>query len=416
MTPFTYDQFVSDLRSALHYLYDPVHLRRSSLVRLFGLEGEFDPAAALQNLLTAAVRALKPAEDEPPQSPAWQIFDILNLQNIRQSSREMIAGQLGISERQLRREQRLALEALAQYLWQRHFQAAAPGSTSGVPGSTSGGPGSTSGAAEAEPRLVLETELAWLKDPAFQQQGSLDEVFVTIQRLAQPLAAQWQVALQIELPEDLADLPVLQMVMRNILLTVLSVVIPRARQAPVRLSARLREGTLELVVACSAQGGLVSDEREAATMRAAQGIAALYGVGIQVLSRENCFEVLVQTAAPQQIQVLVIDDNADWHDLLKRYVVGSRYRVISTRDPQSAVALARSAQPAAIFLDVMMPNVDGWQVLSELRADQAVGSIPIAICSILPLEGLALSLGVNAFLQKPVTQEQFLGVLERLVG
>ncbi len=68
MEELTYDQFVDYLRSALHYLYDPVRLRSSPLVDLLGLTQEFDKAAALQQLLTAAIRALKPDEDEPPQS------------------------------------------------------------------------------------------------------------------------------------------------------------------------------------------------------------------------------------------------------------------------------------------------------------------------------------------------------------
>ena len=106
------------LRSALHYLYDPVHLRRSPLVELLDLGGAFDTAAALQQTLVAAIGALKPADDEPPQSRAWRIYDVLNFHYVRQLTREAVAMQLGVSERQLRREQRLAIEALGQHLWQ----------------------------------------------------------------------------------------------------------------------------------------------------------------------------------------------------------------------------------------------------------------------------------------------------------
>ena len=63
-----------------------------------------------------------------------------------------------------------------------------------------------------------------------------------------------------------------------------------------------------------------------------------------------------------------------------------------------------------------MHNVDGWQILSELRHDPATAAIPIIICTILPVADLALALGANAFLQKPVTQEQFLQTLGRWAG
>ena len=84
MNQFTRNEFVGFLRSALHYLYDPIHLRRSPLVDILGLAGEFDPAAALQHILTEAIRALKPADDESPPSKAWRVYEMLNFQYIRQ--------------------------------------------------------------------------------------------------------------------------------------------------------------------------------------------------------------------------------------------------------------------------------------------------------------------------------------------
>ncbi len=65
-----------------------------------------------------------------------------------------------------------------------------------------------------------------------------------------------------------------------------------------------------------------------------------------------------------------------------------------------------------ILLDVMMQHVDGWQVLSDLRQEPTTSHIPVIICTILPVEGMALSLGANAFLQKPVSQQQFLHALD----
>ena len=117
MDDLTHNQFVALLRSALHYLYDPVHLRRSPLVEVLALSSEFDQAAALQQTLIAAIREMKPSDDEAPHSSAWRIYDTLNMQYVRQLGRDDVATQLGISERQMRREQRSAIEALAQHLW-----------------------------------------------------------------------------------------------------------------------------------------------------------------------------------------------------------------------------------------------------------------------------------------------------------
>jgi len=114
--------------------------------------------------------------------------------------------------------------------------------------------------------------------------------------------------------------------------------------------------------------------------------------------------------------VLVIDDNADWLVLLQRYAAGSHYQVVGTRDPATARSLVEKVQPAVIFLDVMMQGIDGWQILSELRHEPVTSRLPIIICTILPVEDLALSLGATAFLHKPVTQDQFLQILDQQIG
>ena len=404
MERLAYEQFVAQLRSALHYLYDPVHLRRSPLVEELGLAGEFDRAAALQHILTEAIHTLKPSEDEPPQSRAWRVYDLLSFQYIRQFDREVVAMQLGISERQLRREQRVALEALAQRLWKQFDLASLPDFA---------GPEEASPAPSPEPDQALSEELVWLEDAAAEQRIPLGETLQTVRSLAQPLAQQWQVPLQISIQAGLSDLLVAQLALRNILLTILSVAIPQAGHGSVTISAARSDSEIELSVACCDSGSQTSfSDKDTAGLDTARRLATFYGARLSVPRQRQDFAVTLTLPAPKQVPVLVIDDNADWLELLQRYVAGSRYHVIGTRRPETARDLAEKMQPEVIFLDVMMPNVDGWQILSELRHEPETSRIPVVICTILPVEGLALSLGVNAFLQKPVTQDEFLRTLD----
>lgn len=411
MEPLTNDGFVSYLRNALHYLYDPVHLRRNILVKLLGLDHEFDPATALQQLLTAAIHRLKPAEDESPQSNAWRIYDTLNLQYIRQYSRSMVATQLGVSERQLRREQRLALEALTQTIIRHHnivlrdspeISAAEPASEEDL---------------TADDALIAE--LSWLKNPEFEQRSSLEEALETVNSLVQPLSQQWHAPIQIEIQTGVEDFQVAQLVIRNILLTILSVVIPLSGQRPIRITSSRQGAVIEIRVACdySTHSRQPFSDKDNASIDTARRLASINGALLAITQTEAGLMVnILLPADPDRVPVLVIDDNADWLDLLKRYAVGSRYQVIGLREPESARRLAEKLQPAVIFLDVMMPNIDGWQIISELRQERATRQIPVIVCSILPLEGLALSLGVNAFLQKPITQSQFLAALDQQIG
>lgn len=401
----TYDQFVMYLRSALHYLYDPVHLRGSPLVALLGLAREFDTAAALQQRLTTAIRTLKPAEAEPPQSRAWRVYDTLTFHYVRQLSREAVAMQLGISERQLRRGQRVALEVLAQHLWPQIDHTARQPVEAPV-------------AAVTPPAAVdqaLSEELVWLKKTVTEPSIPLRAALHTVQTLAQPLAQQWQVPLLVEVSPTVAELPVAPLALRSILLTVLNVALPQAGQGPVVIAVDRAGRTIEVTVTCRTgrMAPCPLSEKDQASLQTAQTLAAFYDAHLLFPAQAvTGFAATLTLPTPEQIPVLVIDDNADWLALQQRYAAGSRYQVIGTREPENARSLAEKVQPAVILLDVMMHNVDGWQVLSELRQDPVTAQIPIVICTILPVAELALSLGASAFLQKPVTQPQFLQALD----
>jgi CheY-like chemotaxis protein len=405
----SYEQFVVYLRSALHYLYDPVHLRRSPLIDLLGLAGEFDRAAALQQTLAAAIRALKPAAAEPPQSRSWRIYDTLSLQYLRQLGREAVANQLGISERQMRREQRLAIEALAQHLWQ------SPQLDASLRAGTVDELKRAARAQDVLPgRDNGDQAAVWKATPELRI--PLGEALENVRSLALPLAQQLNVPLAIYITAGLVGLPVSPMPLRTILLTVLTIAIPLAGKGSVVMTAFRRDEEVAIEVTCSdpvATQELLLD-RELARLTTAQEQAAFYAARLEIADPgQRGLSVTLLLPAPEQAIVLVVDDNADWLELVQRYAAGSHYQVVTSRIPETACDTAGKVQPSLIILDVMMHNVDGWQVLSELRHDPATSHIPVVVCTVLPLEEMALALGANAFLQKPVSQQQFLQVLDR---
>ena len=71
-------------------------------------------------------------------------------------------------------------------------------------------------------------------------------------------------------------------------------------------------------------------------------------------------------------------------------------------------------KPRIVLLDVMLPGVDGWELLGRLREHPDLRDLPIVVCTILPMEQFALALGAAAFIRKPVSQEALLTVLDRL--
>jgi CheY-like chemotaxis protein len=114
----------------------------------------------------------------------------------------------------------------------------------------------------------------------------------------------------------------------------------------------------------------------------------------------------------QQMTVMVIDDNPDTLHLMERYVTDTCYRVVCVQEPLEAVSVAEELVPDMILLDVMMPGIDGWELLGRLRQHPKIGRIPMVVCTILPQEQLALALGATAFLRKPISRNEFLAVLD----
>jgi CheY-like chemotaxis protein/two-component sensor histidine kinase len=111
--------------------------------------------------------------------------------------------------------------------------------------------------------------------------------------------------------------------------------------------------------------------------------------------------------------VLVIDDDPNALDLLGRTLRGAGLRVVTAMDGQEALRLARTLQPAAITLDVIMPGMDGWAVLRELKLDPETRNIPVIMVSMTDDRDMGYALGATEFLTKPVERSQLVGLLDR---
>ena len=114
---------------------------------------------------------------------------------------------------------------------------------------------------------------------------------------------------------------------------------------------------------------------------------------------------------------LVIDDSKSARFALRRYLEGHRYQVEAVESADEAMRALETRKPGVIFLDHVMPGVDGFAVLRNLRADPATASIPVVICS--SNEGpefnaQARAAGANCVLQKPPNPDQLYRILDDL--
>jgi GAF domain-containing protein/CheY-like chemotaxis protein len=111
--------------------------------------------------------------------------------------------------------------------------------------------------------------------------------------------------------------------------------------------------------------------------------------------------------------VLVIDDEAAVRDLMQRFLGKEGFRVVAAAGGEEGLRRARELRPDAITLDVMMPGMDGWAVLSALKADPAVAEIPVIMLTIVDDRNLGYALGASDYLTKPIDRERLVTVLKQ---
>ncbi|MEM9486249.1 MAG: response regulator, partial [Cyanobacteria bacterium P01_F01_bin.116] len=110
--------------------------------------------------------------------------------------------------------------------------------------------------------------------------------------------------------------------------------------------------------------------------------------------------------------VLVIDDDEDAREILRRSLDEAGYNVVCASSGEQGLALAGELLPDAITLDVMMPQMDGWSVLRQLKEMPVVSEIPVILLSIVDDRPMGHSLGAADYLTKPIDRARLLGVLE----
>ncbi|HYW80519.1 MAG TPA: response regulator, partial [Thermoguttaceae bacterium] len=120
-------------------------------------------------------------------------------------------------------------------------------------------------------------------------------------------------------------------------------------------------------------------------------------------------------AAPHRT-ILVIDDDPEACDLLRSFLEEAGYEVVISHDGAQGVRVARQVHPHVILLDVLMPRIDGWETLRELKASQLTANIPVLIVSVSDDLATGMALEAAAYLNKPVDKDALLGEIKRIVA
>ncbi|VEP13362.1 Histidine kinase (fragment) [Hyella patelloides LEGE 07179] len=115
------------------------------------------------------------------------------------------------------------------------------------------------------------------------------------------------------------------------------------------------------------------------------------------------------------MNILVIDDDRITHNVIKHSLSPSKFSVISATNGTEGLHLAQEMQPDVIFLDVIMPGIDGWEVLGKLKENPQLADIPVIMVTTIDEKNYGYALGATEYLLKPFNSKQLATVLERIL-
>jgi len=124
----------------------------------------------------------------------------------------------------------------------------------------------------------------------------------------------------------------------------------------------------------------------------------------------------VPETKPDMETILVIDDDPSVRDLMSRFLTKLDFHVVVATNGEEGFRLAKKIRPLLITLDVVMPECDGWTVLSRLKNDSELAETPVIMVTVVDNEARGLDLGASNYLIKPVQRDRLAVLVEKHRG
>lgn len=392
--PDTDHSFPADFEQQAHdcltHLYDITRLQQLPLVtQLLPDTPAIQRGQAFRRLIFKLLESLAPPTETDIRSKEARVYHIIMWRYIDGLAPLEIGDRLALSERQFYREHRRAVETMTYLLWDQ-LTAAATDS-----------PAEMSVQSELQ-RVAARAEHATL-DPA--------ELCASVIEATHSLALARQVEVITRQAEPLTALPLNAPIARQLLIVLMYQVLRRQTAGePVILACETPPDALIITVElCTTEWHDL--QHRLADHATFQELLRTLNATLDYAQLDDGFELMLTVPVAPQV-VLIIDDNPDAISLLQRYLNGV-YPSVAARQGEAGVQMARTLHPWIIVLDIMLPTMDGWEVLQNLKNHPATRSIPVLVCSVLDTPDMALDLGADGFLKKPPDQDEFLATLAR---
>lgn len=382
------------IREALESLYNNVALANSTLAQsgmlVAAKTSVLEQAQALRQHLLRAVEALRPLRQSASADHIEKrSYEILTLRYVAGYTVAEVADQLSLGTRQVYRDLRRAEEELAATLIAQ-IPSDADASTSGPSG------------------LQHEIDALVSTHQIVELVSALNDAISVLQ----PLIAKKHIVLDFQHDTRAAWVPLASGVVREVMIQLLSAIIQQTSEEE-RMTLRVIHDASQVEIRVSLSHHR-PDPQQALFQQAMRTVRLLGASFMMPEAQHGDFVLTFRTLIPQP--VLVVEDNPGARVLYDRYLEASRWRVVTVQRLSDIAETAVSLRPAAIVLDILMAEVDGWTLLQVLKTDPRVAQIPVIVCSVINDPELARALGASASLVKPLSRSDLLEALERVTA
>lgn len=396
-------EFQNDVKDILNHLSDPAYLENHNLINLF-YTGEEAPISvrmhSLRETIQKSINFLQPPEGTPSNATEWRCYKILTFRYFQLKEWHVIEEELGLSQRQVQRDLKKGLDALISILWDHHSS-------------------QTQSANQTEPESGEEVET--YDQELIKEELKNWEISYDLINLSQILEQALQLCkslLNTEFHEhlDMKDVDATLNVMVDQVLTkqglykIFSMIGGSTETLNVQIKTRkLNDFFYELAFTFNTANIHTSDH-----WSIAQLFFTIQGLRHHFTEKDGLTEISVILPVKKQISCLVIDDVESVRRLIERMLGSYGIQVFGADNYTNALNLIQLVKPDFILLDILMPKMDGWQMIKNLKSNPQTAEIPVIICSVLFEPELSQAVKAAAYIRKPINRLELIKTLQDL--
>lgn len=389
MTNLSFEAFTDYVRNCLAHLYDYAFLQEHALPRLLvpDAAGDASRIQTFREIIINTIETLNVPHDNL-QTKQSRLYGILSLRYIQQQPLHQTLLKLNLSERQFYRDHGQGVLVISRLLWEQ------------LPKT------------ETAIDVSIRSELQRLNSQEIPEAFTIElDTFLTrTLEAVESLREKHNVQITLNISPAVNVISLDLAVLRQALIWLLSQVIIHSDPGTrLTLSIGVHQNQYRFVVRQPHQENdavypiLLRQEILQTFVQALDG-------QLQEWTARNEMGILLEIPLRKH-SLLLIDDNPDVIALFRRYLAAQPYHLFTAQQGDQAIQTARDLRPDIIILDVLLPKLDGWEVLLTLKNLPETRNIPVLICSVLDAAELATSLGADGFLKKPPREDEFFEML-----